>query len=136
MKRILVTGSRDFREKEVLREALILYGPGLVIEGRAKGADLLARQVASELGWPKGESHPADWTRHGLKAGNLRNQEMVDLGADVCLAFPLRGSRGTWDCAARALRARIALEVFLTDGLTEIEMDAELNKYIARLERE
>ena len=32
---------------------------------------------------------------------------MVDLGADVCLAFPLGESRGTRDCMRRASEAGI-----------------------------
>lgn len=32
---------------------------------------------------------------------------MVDLGADLCLAFPLPDSRGTKDCMARAKKAGI-----------------------------
>lgn len=40
-------------------------------------------------------------------AGLVRNQLMVDLGADICLAFPLPGSRGTWDCMGRAEAAGI-----------------------------
>jgi hypothetical protein len=40
-------------------------------------------------------------------AGIMRNQKMVDLGADVCLAFPMGESRGTNDCIRRARLAGI-----------------------------
>jgi hypothetical protein len=32
---------------------------------------------------------------------------MVSLGADICLAFPQPGSKGTWDCARKAADAGI-----------------------------
>lgn len=48
-----------------------------------------------------------------MSAGGVRNQEMVNLGGYlVCLAFPLAGSRGTWDCVARARVAGIPVEFF------------------------
>jgi hypothetical protein len=34
---------------------------------------------------------------------------MVDLGADLCLAFPMPRSRGTWDCVRRAKKAGIVV---------------------------
>ncbi|MFE2994168.1 hypothetical protein ACFXG4_04040 [Nocardia sp. NPDC059246] len=71
------------------------------------------------------EPHPADWNRHCdnncrhrprrpgercATAGPLRNQHMVDLGADECRGFPLPGSRGTYDCMRRAERAGIPVQ--------------------------
>lgn len=57
------------------------------------------------------EAHPADWRSCGRAAGLIRNQRMVDLGADLCLAFPLGESRGTWDCVARARKAGIEVRI-------------------------
>lgn len=79
------------------------------------------------------ETHPADWdncaadckpghrvrkkpgdTLHPGKcddfcpdAGPRRNAYMVSLGADICLAFPLPGSRGTRNCMRLARQAGI-----------------------------
>lgn len=55
------------------------------------------------------ERHPADWDSFGKGAGPRRNQEMVDLGAALCLAFhpKLSTSKGTKDCVQRALKAGI-----------------------------
>ena len=57
------------------------------------------------------ETHPADWSTHGRAAGPIRNQQMVDRGADICLAFPTSSSIGTWDCVRRAKAAGIPVEI-------------------------
>ena len=49
----------------------------------------------------------AHWLELGRAAGPDRNQRMVDSGADLCLAFPLDGSKGTQDCMRRARDAGI-----------------------------
>ncbi len=41
----------------------------------------------------------------GKAGGPVRNQAMVDSGADLCLAFPDNKSIGTWDCVQRARAA-------------------------------
>lgn len=113
--RILVTGSRDWpssRRSEIERALVEHYKPGAVIvHGDCPtGADFFADHAALSWGWEV-ERHPADWTKHRKAAGPLRNQEMVNLGADVCLAFPLGASRGTRDCMARAEAAGIPVIV-------------------------
>lgn len=131
--RILVTGSRDWADRNAVYRALnqvcddfgLNYPPDeygntmpdpsriTVVHGHCPtGAD----QIADD--WCIGaffeaERHPADWDRHGKAAGPIRNQEMVDLGADLVLAFPARGiSRGTWDCVDRAREAGIPVRIF------------------------
>ncbi|PVB46375.1 DUF2493 domain-containing protein [Mycobacteroides abscessus] len=131
MRRVLITGSRNWSDRRVIHSALfeeLMVDTGqpedvTVIHGAASGADSLAAWVASSLGMTT-EAHPAQWDRpcepqcfHKPRmkngkpycplAGHLRNQHMVDLGADVCHAFPLLDSRGTWDCVRRAEKAGI-----------------------------
>lgn len=65
-----------------------------MISGHARGADTIAESVAEELGWQV-EVFPAEWSKYGKQAGGMRNQQMVDHGADICLAFPLGTSVGT-----------------------------------------
>ena len=122
--RILVTGSRH-RTDEKIFDALSDAYAGIrrshdrlvVVHGGASGADSAAVEwVAVDAGGdPYGvvaEPHPADWTR-GPKAGPERNQKMVDLGADLCLAFPgAADSRGTWDCLRRAVAAGIETRIY------------------------
>ncbi len=110
--RIIVTGSRNWTNRDLIRRALrveMLFDKPenvTVVHGDARGADRIAGEVAKELGMNV-EEYPADWKQYGKKAGPIRNQKMVDLGADVCLAFPMSDSRGTWDCMTRAERAGI-----------------------------
>jgi YspA, cpYpsA-related SLOG family len=53
----------------------------------------------------------ADWDKYGKAAGPIRNQEMVNGGADLCLAFLHPESRGTLDCMGRAEVAQIPVQV-------------------------
>ncbi len=51
----------------------------------------------------------ADGTTYCPMAGHVRNQKMVDMRPNICLAFLTPEARGTRDCAARAERASIPL---------------------------
>jgi hypothetical protein len=129
--RILITGSRDWNDRRLIRNVLDSIGyrygfDGLVIVHGAcpTGADALADEWAgdnADLGVTV-DRHPAQWQQHGKKAGPLRNAEMVALGADVCLAFlnpctkhpgqPLHGSHGTDGCLRLARDAGIPVRRF------------------------
>ncbi|MFP3986928.1 SLOG family protein [Streptomyces sp. E11-3] len=124
--RVLVTGSRDWPTAQTVANALNdahdRLPPGahlVVVHGACKtGADFdahawyLRRQ---RLGDPViEEPHRADWLTHGKAAGPIRNQLMVDLGADVCLAFIKDGSRGASHTAALAEAAGIPVRRWTT----------------------
>ncbi len=109
MTRVLVCGGRDYtdaaRLEAVLDEIDAELGPLIIIEGEARGADQLAALWASHKG-RECIPFPANWDRHGLRAGPIRNQTMLDHGRpDIVVAFP--GGRGTADMVARARRARL-----------------------------
>ena len=112
--RILITGSRNWNDRQAIRDAIAEHAEPAwdvtVIHGCAPGADEHANWVALELGLGI-EAHPAQWSQHGKKAGPIRNQQMVDAGADICLAFPLGTSVGAWDCVRRAKAAGIPVKV-------------------------
>lgn len=117
MKRILVTGSRDWTDGEAiyaaLAEARETWGPSVLVSGACPtGADQIAESWWTRLAWGPVERHPADWKQYGKAAGPIRNKEMVDLGADVCLAFIGPGSRGAAGCAKLAEEAGIPVRRF------------------------
>lgn len=112
--RILITGSRDWpnaatvwqaladvvRELPADREAVLVSG------ACPTGADQMAHEWARGYGAVI-EAHPALWQWHGRAAGPIRNREMVQLGADLCLAFIRSGSRGASHTAQLAEQAGI-----------------------------
>jgi hypothetical protein len=115
--RVLVTGSRDWRDREAVERALrrlereALDGDGTsgftLVHGGRRGADAHAHSWArNRVGWTV-EPHPAAWWRYGRGAGPIRDREMVEAGADVCIAFLAPGSRGSRGCATLAAGAGI-----------------------------
>jgi hypothetical protein len=118
--RILVTGSRNWRHLGVVLHALdeahaaVPNGqPTVVVHGDCPtGADRLAKAWAHRNGY-RGvteEPHPAQWRVNGVldrTAGPRRNTEMVQLGADICLAFIRDSSRGASHTARLAETAGI-----------------------------
>lgn len=84
----------------------------IVVHGAAVGADDIADRWAwgaSQMGClvvPEG--HPPDYEKYARnRAPLVRNQEMAELGAHVCLAFPLEGGTGTRHMMSRAISAGI-----------------------------
>ena len=117
MRIVLVTGSRNLKDKAPVYEALwaqarIAGGVEKLVvrEGRCPygGADLHAQNFCEEYG-AVNDPVPADWEQYGKAAGFIRNGVMVkrEPKPDVCLAFPRGKSDGTLDCAYRAKQARI-----------------------------
>lgn len=108
--RILVTGSRNWDDRDAVIDALIERDDGVpeavLVHGGARGADTMAANLAEMFGWAV-EAHPADWARYGKSAGFLRNVEMVSLGANICVVFALKWASGSGHCARAARRAGI-----------------------------
>lgn len=120
--RVLVTGSRNWRNVEMvedaIRDAVRTLGAHphdvVLVHGDAQGLDRIASGAASRMGM-QCESHPAQWNRDGRAAGVHRNTRMVALGADITLVFPTPSSSGTWDCYHKARRAGIPTVVIRED---------------------
>lgn len=118
--RILITGSRNWSDESVIENAILDlnnwypldWDETVIVHGAAPGADALARRFAVKADLTQ-DPHPADWGRYGKAAGPKRNQEMVDLGADVVLSFMEPESKGTRHCTAQALKAGLPVKIIL-----------------------
>jgi hypothetical protein len=117
--RLLVTGSRDWVDEVVIRDALRGWwestgrNPEAVLVSGCcpTGADALAEAMWSHNGL-RIERHPADWTTHGRAAGPRRNQAMVSSGPDACVAFIRNNSRGATGTVAMCRRAGVPVTVY------------------------
>lgn len=110
-----MTGSRTWTDYEMIHNLLSAAdrreGPHTLVHGGAGGADSMADAIARELGWAV-EVYKANWERDKRAAGILRNHHMVNLGADLCLAFIRDNSRGATHCANIARIAGITVAKF------------------------
>lgn len=99
--------------QSMVTEHVKKLGATFVIEGGSTGADRMARVAAVLLGIA-GLEFRAHWEKHGLAAGPLRNQRMLDEGEpDALLAFhPKAGiTPGTADMVRRAEAKGIPVHV-------------------------
>jgi len=105
--RVIVCGGRDYANRTVIGGALGMLRDGVtIVHGAAPGADSLAAEEAALRGLDV-EAHPADWSTHGKAAGPIRNQRMLEAGAELVIAFP--GGRGTADMVRRSREAGIVV---------------------------
>lgn len=118
--RILITGSRDWDDvptvvaalRGVILEANASKDDTIIVQGDCpRGADRIAKDLGMEWG-AEVESHPAQWNTHGKPAGFIRNKLMVDLGADVCLAFVKNNSKGATHTVNLAQAAGIPTKIY------------------------
>ena len=114
---IIVSGSRHWTDKGAIREAILaLEDVTLVIQGEARGADTLAKEVAKDLGIDV-EGYHALWDVHGRAAGVIRNQLMLDEERpDMVLAFPLPESKGTLHMIKIARKAGVEVQIVKSKG--------------------
>ena len=81
-----------------------------VVCGCAKGADKLGACFAHDKGL-RVHSYPANWTKHGKRAGILRNVDMAQ-NADCLIAFWDGESRGTKHMIETALDRGLDVHVY------------------------
>ena len=124
MKAIIVTGSREWSDSEVVRDVLRDCGQDelctemLLIHGGALGVDHIAHKYARDSGWDVLELI-AQWRIHGKAAGPIRNAQMVRIGCALRVcgwdvevhAFPGPQSRGTWDMVRQCREVALEVEV-------------------------
>lgn len=140
--RILVTGSRSWDRPEPIwsildilaketaaigDELTVVHGACFPTPNEATGrmpeesADYLAELWCRRHDHPLDvtvERHPANWARCGKRAGFVRNQEMVRLGADLVLAFLRDESPGTTRCIELAEGEGLVVQVIHYEDVT------------------
>lgn len=109
MKTVLVCGGRDYHDREFLFLQLSTLHEEdkieKIINGGAPGADTLSTLWAARTG-VQFSIYRADWHRHGMAAGPIRNQRMLDDGKpNLVVAFP--GGTGTADMVRKARAANV-----------------------------
>ncbi len=112
--RVLVCGGRDYRNYNIVAQALDDYHKEhnitVIIHGAATGADTLAESWAKANEIPYC-GIPAKWRKHGNSAGPIRNKWMADnMRVQQVMAFP--GGRGTKNMIAQAKNKEIPFTVF------------------------
>lgn len=103
--RVLICGGRDYGETfaqkkkaydtmgNLVEAALSADRTLVIIHGAARGADSLADETSNFFGI-KAIAFPANWDRHGKRAGSIRNEQMLREGRPhLVVAFP--GGSGT-----------------------------------------
>ncbi len=120
MTRVIVTGDRNWYCRDLADRVVVrligCYGSDLVVvHGNYYGVDTAFSRSCRSLLVDQ-EPHPAHWDKLGNRAGPIRNQQMVDAGANFAIAVhrDLGSSKGTKDCVRRCLAAGIP--VWLIDS--------------------
>ena len=85
-----------------------------VVSGTARGVDRLGEQWAEKNNIPV-KKFPANWDKHGKRAGYLRNAEMAEY-ADALVAFWDGESRGTEHMINLAKKAGLVVYVVMIVG--------------------
>jgi hypothetical protein len=113
---VIIAGGRDFNDYRLLKSRCdnllsfrIKEHNIIIISGTAEGADRLGERYAIERGYAI-EKYPAEWKKHGLAAGPIRNEQMSNV-ADALIAFWDGESRGTKDMIKKARKKNLLVRV-------------------------
>ena len=123
--RIIIAGSRDFTDYEILKKSVfgifknrnISKNSVEIISGTARGADKLGEEYANEFGL-RLKRFPADWSL-GKRAGYLRNAEMAAYASGatgILIAFWDGESKGTKHMIDLAQARGLEMHVFDFSG--------------------
>ena len=126
--RIAIIGSRNYPLPEQVRnfvKELSQHNDELtIVSGGARGVDSIAVEAAEAAG-AKTKVWPADWEKHGRKAGILRNYDIVNDAQRVVAFWDLQ-SRGTMHSMRIAKERGKLWRIFGPDGeelqVEEIEL--------------
>ena len=132
MVRVIIAGSRSFDDYEFMKEKLDEFFSKErdeieIVSGHADGVDRLGERYAAERGIPC-KVFPAEWKKHGKKAGPLRNSQMLEYAEERCpvvVAFWNGTSSGTFDTIKKAVKKDIECMVYLcipANGYLNVEV--------------
>ena len=117
MFRVVVAGSRNFQDKELLFSKLDFFLQNQrpeeieIVSGMAKGADTMGEEYARARGL-KIKRFPAEWKKFGKGAGYRRNEQMAAY-ADALVAFWDGHSPGTRHmislCKEKGIQVRVVI---------------------------
>ncbi len=111
---IAITGTRTFKNKQLLSDSIDALAPARIITSEAGGADALAIEYAKRhnipcvVVFPKFKTDKA--TKYHPRYFHMRNREIVDQ-ADMVLAFWDGQSRGTKSTMDYANKSRKPLQI-------------------------
>jgi len=121
--KILVFGAREFFHAGVILRVLSkLPKDTILVNGGARGADIIADRIGRELGFTV-RSYPIpseEWTQYGFAAGPLRNKRMLQsehpdsdgVRIDKAYGFSTgHKNKGTRDMASKLWEAKIRFEI-------------------------
>lgn len=132
--RVLVCGSRtwsgiaasDHIHRVMGRVEALAVSLGQKLEvahgGCPSGADAIVDAWARRRGYEP-IVHKAQWDVYGRAAGPLRNAQMAEQGADLCLAFLRDSSPGTLDMISSAEAHKIPTFVIKWEELLFLDPD-------------
>lgn len=119
--KVIVCGGRHYGNKKLVYKVLDAVNPNFVVTGRCpSGADRIAEEWADEKGILF-QGIEANWRKYGIAAGPLRNSQIVEKGADLCIAF--HGGKGTDNMMRKAQEAEIPV-LFVFEGWKPVEEKA------------
>lgn len=105
MKKVIVTGGRDFDDAGLVFDVLERIKADVIIHGDCRGLDTLAGKYGVMKGL-RVIPYPAKWKELGKRAGPIRNIQMLEENPDaILIAFP--GGTGTANCIAEARKRGI-----------------------------
>ena len=106
IERAIVSGGRDFKDKDLVWSWLSWLKPRFIIVGSDRGADKLASDWAGLHGIPCAVVRSA-WEKYNRAGGPIRNGWMLLLSPTHLIAFP--GGRGTKDMIRKAIKANLEI---------------------------
>jgi hypothetical protein len=97
---VIITGGRDYSNKDKIYATLDHFKPTMIIVGCAQGADYITIGYALEKEIPY-KVYIADWNKYGKGAGPKRNREMLESNPHATV-IAFKGGRGTANCVMTA----------------------------------